>query len=168
MIYAFDTYYFDDKARTACVAFKDWTDEIPAEVYVRFRDGVEEYESGEFFRRELPCILDMLADINLKDDDVIIVDGYVTLNDDGKQGLGGYLYQELGGRIPVIGVAKTLFNQPNRERMALEKGGSRKPLYITAKGMDLQQAYDNIRRMHGEYRMPTLLKRMDQLSRGDE
>jgi len=49
MIYAFDTYYFEDKARTACVAFKDWTDESPAEVYIRFREDVEEYESGNFF-----------------------------------------------------------------------------------------------------------------------
>lgn len=104
----------------------------------------------------------------MREDDVIIVDGYVTLNDDGKQGLGGYLYDALGGRIPVIGVAKTLFNQPNSGRTALVRGDSKKPLYITAKGMDLQQAYHNIRRMHGGYRIPTLLKRMDQLSRSGE
>lgn len=168
MIYAFDTYYFDDKARTACVAFHDWADAEPAGIYVRFRNDVEVYESGEFFRRELPCILDVLAEIDLQDGDVIVVDGYVTLNDEGKLGLGGYLYRELGGRIAVIGVAKTLFNQPNSKRMALERGGSKKPLYITAEGMDLQEAYDNICGMHGEYRMPTLLKKMDQLSRGDE
>lgn len=168
MIYAFDTYYFEDKARTACVAFHEWEDEQPAATYVRFRTDVEEYESGEFFRRELPCIMDVLDEIKPTDKDIIVVDGYVILNDDGKPGLGSYVYEKLGGSIPVIGVAKNLFNQPNNQRMALVRGESKKPLYVTAKGIGLQEAYDSITRMHGEYRIPTLLKLMDQLSRGDE
>jgi len=168
MIYAFDTFYYEDKARTACIAFENWDDKEAAAVYIRYHEGIEEYRSGEFFKRELPCIMNVLNEIKPTENDIIIVDGYVTLNDEGKMGLGGYLYHELKERIPVIGVAKNLFNQPNEKRLALTRGDSKKPLYITAMGMDLQQACEYIKGMDGEYRLPTLLKKMDQLSRGHE
>lgn len=168
MIYAFDTYYFDDKARTACVAFQNWEDKEPFQIYIKYHTDIEDYKSGEFFKRELPCILDALKDIPLTENDTIIVDGYVVLNNDYKYGLGAYLYEALDKRIPVIGVAKNLYKEANQYRLALVRGDSGKPLYITSLGIDIHEAYDNIRKMDGLYRMPTLLKRLDQLSRGIE
>jgi hypothetical protein len=33
MIYAFDTYYYDDYANTVCIAFQDWASEREVEVF---------------------------------------------------------------------------------------------------------------------------------------
>jgi deoxyribonuclease V len=65
----------------------------------------------------------------------------------------------------VIGVAKTRFMRAEPVETVL-RGRSRSPLYVTAVGMDLGEAASHIRAMHGPYRIPTLLKRADQLSRG--
>ncbi len=64
-----------------------------------------------------------------------------------------------------MGVAKMRFS---RARVAREvtRGGSRSPLYVTAVGIDLRMAACHIREMHGQYRIPTLLKRVDHLCRG--
>ena len=40
-----------------------------------------------------------------------------------------------------------------------------RPLYVSAVGVDLVNAADNIRRMHGPHRLPTLLKQVDGLCR---
>ena len=41
--------------------------------------------------------------------------------------------------------------------------GSRKPLYVSAVGCRLQDAADRVLRMHGPHRIPTLVRRADQL-----
>ena len=46
-----------------------------------------------------------------------------------------------------------------------QRGSSRRPLYVSAAGMELQEAKRHIAQMHGKFRMPALLKRADQLSR---
>jgi len=33
MILAFDTYYSDDKAKTVCIAFENWTDSVAFQTY---------------------------------------------------------------------------------------------------------------------------------------
>lgn len=45
------------------------------------------------------------------------------------------------------------------------RGNSRVPLYITAAGMDTDEAATQIAKMHGAYRIPTLLKQADSRSR---
>ena len=112
MIYAFDTYYYDDYANTICIAFEDWASEKETEIFSEKTEITSGYQSGEFYKRELPCILSLLKKIQLKDGDCIIVDGYVTLDNDGKIGLGGYLYEALDQKYPVIGIAKMNFHLP--------------------------------------------------------
>lgn len=109
MILALDTYYQNDKAKTVCIRFHHWTDDQPADVLTEELDSVEEYQPGAFYRRELPCILSILKKTDVQDTEAIIIDGYVLLDDTGKHGLGGYLYEALNRKIPVIGVAKTNF-----------------------------------------------------------
>jgi deoxyribonuclease V len=46
------------------------------------------------------------------------------------------------------------------------RGGSARPLYVTAAGLSADEAARRVRDMHGPYRIPTLLKRVDQLCRG--
>ncbi len=165
MILALDTYYFDDKAKTVGLEFTNWTDNIETNIYTETLRNVEEYKSGEFYRRELPCILSLIKQYNLKGYEVIIVDGYVYLDDAGKLGLGGFLYESLNQEIPIIGVAKTSFFTINKNKNSLWRGESKKPLFITSIGIDLNDATERIKIMDGEFRIPTLLKKLDRLTK---
>ena len=73
--------------------------------------------------------------------------------------------EALERQIAVIGVGKTRFLRAEPVELVLRRR-SRSPLYVTAVGLDLAEAASRIRAMHGPYRIPTLLKRADQLSRG--
>lgn len=161
MILAFDTYYFDDKAKTVCLAFEDWKDKKPTHEYQEITEGVAPYEPGSFYKRELPCILSLINSIDTDEVWYIVVDGFVYLDDAGKIGLGGHLYHALNGQIPVIGVAKSGFHNNTVNVKALHRGESEKPLYISAIGVGLEEAYGYIEQMHGPYRMPTLLQMLD-------
>lgn len=165
MIYAFDTYYYDDHANTVCIAFEDWTSEIESGIFTEKNLISSGYESGAFYKRELPCILSLLKKIDLKEGDIIIVDGYVTLDNDGKIGLGGYLYEALDRKYAIIGIAKNEFASPDSQRRDVLRGESKTPLFLTAKGADVDDILPKVKRMHGAYRIPTLLKKLDQLSR---
>ncbi|AZA85197.1 endonuclease V [Chryseobacterium lactis] len=165
MIYAFDTYYYEDYANTVCIAFENWMSEKEVEVFTEQTPVSSEYESGAFYKRELPCILSLLNKIVLKKGDVIIVDGYVTLDNDGKIGLGGHLYKALDEQYAIVGIAKNGFATPDSQRRDVHRGESKTPLYLTAKGIDVDEVQEMLKQMHGEYRIPTLLKKLDQLSR---
>ncbi|PTT31546.1 endonuclease V [Chryseobacterium sp. HMWF028] len=165
MIYAFDTYYYEDYANTVCIAFENWTSENEVETFIEQTSISSEYESGAFYKRELPCILSLLEKITLKPGDIIIVDGYVTLDNDGKIGLGGYLYETLEEKYPIVGIAKNEFTTPDSQRRSVVRGESKTPLFVTSKGMDVDEVKSKVEQMHGDYRMPTLLKKLDQLSR---
>ena len=165
MILALDTYYFEDKAKTVGLEFANWTDKIETNIYAETLENVVDYTSGEFYKRELPCILSLVERCNLKEYEVIIVDGYVYLDDAGKFGLGGYLYVSLYQEIPIIGVAKTNFFTINKNKKRLLRGESNKPLFITSIGIDLNDATERIRIMDGAFRIPTLLKKLDRLTR---
>ncbi len=114
MILALDTYYIEDHAKTVGLEFANWTDKVETNIYSETLKNVEEYTSGEFYKRELPCILSLMKRYNLKRYEVILVDGYVYPDDAGKFGLGGYLYEKLNQEIPIIGVAKTNFFTINK------------------------------------------------------
>ena len=162
MIAAFDVHYLEDgRASAAAVLFCDYGDAEPAATYTQFTAGSTEYIPGAFYKRELPPILALLERI---DDglDEMMVDGYVMLGD--RPGLGQHLFEALDGSIPVIGVAKSRFE--GSAGAEIIRGRSKKPLYVTSAGVALSKASESIRRMHGAHRIPTLLKLVDGLSRG--
>lgn len=167
MILAFDTYYFENKARTIALEFKHWDDETPVRIHKHEKSDVKEYESGYFYKRELPCILDLLKTVDINSIDYIVIDGFVYLDDDKKMGLGGYLFNSLNGKIPIIGVAKNSFATINLMNSTLFRGESKKPLFITSIGIELELATEFIKQMHGEFRFPTLLKLVDGFSRNN-
>lgn len=127
-------------------------------------ESVQPYEPGAFFKRELPCLLEVLGRIEteLK---LVVVDGYVDLDDAGAPGLGGHLHQSLGGRVAVVGVAKTAYRGGTFAARVV-RGGSRRPLFVTARGIERDDAARLVEGMHGEHRIPTLLQRADRLARG--
>ena len=93
--------------------------------------------------------------------------GGVVLDAEGTHGMGGYLYEVFERRIPVIGVAKNRF-RANSAAVEVLRGGSKRPLFVTALGIDPEAAAIDVQRMHGRFRLPTLLKRVDRLCRDGE
>ena len=161
MIAAFDVYYFEDNSASAAVVlFSDYADSEPSASLAQILPKAADYMPGEFYRRELPCILSLLRQIKVSPDELII-DGYVMLGH--KHGLGQHLFKSLDEKIPVIGVAKSKF--VGVKAVEVYRGKGKKPLYITSAGMDLQEASEKIRTMHGAHRIPTLLKHVDLLAR---
>ena len=158
-----DVQYTGDQARVACVVASDWTSEKTIEERVTVVSGVKPYQPGAFFERELPCLLAVLAVLQtpLR---AIVIDGYVDLDDKGTPGLGGHLHSHLQGAIPVIGVAKTAFRGSAFARPVL-RGKSARPLFVTARGIDADEAATLVEHMHGPHRIPTLLARVDHLAR---
>jgi deoxyribonuclease V len=161
MIAAFDVHYLKNGcASAAAVLFSDYRDAEPAAVYTQFFPGAADYIPGEFYRRELPCILTLLEQINEVPDEMV-VDGYVMLGD--RPGLGRHLFNSFDGEIPVVGVAKSKFEGAGGTEVF--RGGSIHPLYVTSVGVNLEKASKRIRTMHGAHRIPTLLKRVDVLAK---
>lgn len=165
MILAFDTWYHEKTAKTVGLSFKDWNDETDYEVYSEILSGVSEYVSGEFYKRELPCILSLISKIDRSQVELIIIDGFVYLDDENKFGLGAYLYEALDEKIPVIGVAKSNFATIVNNKQPIYRGKSKHPLYITSIGIDLNWASEKIKNMNGDFRIPDLLKLVDRLTR---
>lgn len=162
MLACVDVDYQEKGAVAACVLFRSWGDAGSAEERVEAIARVEPYQPGQFYRRELPCLLSVLRTV-AEPLEAVVVDGYVWLKDETTPGLGAYLYEALGRDVPVIGVAKTRFAGAAAE--AVRRGDSRRPLYVSAIGIDRQTAAQYIQAMHGPYRIPTLLRRVDQLCR---
>jgi deoxyribonuclease V len=167
MIAALDVHYGDEAngggALAACVGFEHWESAVAVHESVTKIAGVEPYEPGAFYKRELPCLLAALAEVKERDVSTVIVDGYVWLGP-GRPGLGMKLFEALGSRVPVVGVAKTAFHEaPSAEVL---RGQSAKPLYVTAEGISIDAAREGVQRMYGGHRVPVLLKRADALARG--
>lgn len=169
MILVTDIHYFDSHATAAGLVFEAWYVDVAHQQHVVRVKDVAPYESGQFYKRELPCILKLLKDINksydVKELEAIVIDGYVTLGKEQRDGLGMYLYRELGGEVAIIGVAKNEF-EGTPEVCKLLRGQSKKPIFVTSIGIELEDAKRYIQDMHGSYRLPTLLKEVDQLCRG--
>jgi deoxyribonuclease V len=173
MLACVDVHYLDSGdtsgATIALVAFERWSDaNAAAEWITRVPGDPAPYESGEFWKRELPYILTCLEEFERATEPArsvyaLLVDGYVWLRE-GKPGLGAHLYEALGGERVVIGVAKRPFH--GSPAIPVLRGGSRNPLYVTAAGLSPEQAAHCIRELHGPHRVPTLLKRADSLARG--
>lgn len=170
---AIDTYYYDSEnlAKTVGVVFNNWSDSKPSEVIVSWYSGeIKKYVSGEFYKRELPCIqklLSLIPDLNTYD--AIILDGYAKLpyESSSPEGLGVRLEEylcSLGYCPGIIGVAKTKFSG-GKENLITKvfRGRAKNPLYITTTGKQYTDAFAGscIQSMHGGNRIPTLLKLLD-------
>lgn len=163
MIACVDVDYRDDYALAACVLLNNWTDAVSAAERTARINKVAEYIPGQFYRRELPCLLAVLEPIraSLR---VVVVDGYVWLGDENHPGLGAHLYAALDNAVPVVGVAKTRFKDA-APVVEVTRGESANPLFVSAVGLPLADAVAHARALHGPYRLPTALKRVDQLCR---
>ena len=163
MIIAVDACYQEKRACVAGVLFDDWRSSTPVKVYHSQVARVGPYVPGQFYKRELPGIISLMDEHRLSPS-TIVIDGYVYLDGASTPGLGKHLFDDLGGRISVVGVAKNALAGISR-RYAIFRGASLRPLYVTAAGMDPGRAQRCIISMHGNHRIPTLLKQADQACR---
>ena len=163
MILAVDVSYREDRAVVAGVLFESWDDCEPSRIVTTELSQVAAYVPGQFYKRELPCILGLLERLEALPD-VILVDGYVYLGRARRPGLGKRLYDALGGRAAVIGVAKSRFKGTPASTEVF-RAGSRRPLYVTAVGIGQAEAKRRVQGMCGEYRMPEMVRLADRLSK---
>ncbi len=172
MIVALDVGYEEagsqQRGRCGLVAFAEWRSaepELELEVVI---EDVAAYVPGEFYQRELPCLIAGLNALFAARPKVqlecVVIDGNVRLDPAGAPGLGQHLFEHLQPKVPVIGVAKNPFG--GLDAIEMVRGDSAKPLYITAAGMEERAAAKLVESMAGDFRMPTLLRRADQLARG--
>lgn len=159
-----DVHYEDDHATAACVLADAWSAAEPSACITTRVSPIAAYEPGAFYKRELPCLLAVLRKAGLERIDCVVVDGYVWLDDAGTPGLGAKLYEALERRVPVVGLAKTAF-RGSAMALPVPRPGTDKPLFLTAVGVTPEVALGWAQQLHGPYRLPTLIKRVDQLSR---
>jgi len=161
---ALDVHYSQNQAVVAGVLFDTWDQIAPVAEITTTVFGIQPYESGSFYKRELPCLMELLEKVPEKPN-IIVIDGHVFLDGHAQPGLGKYLFDALGGHVPVLGVAKRGFHGIHPACQVF-RGASQNPIYVSAAGISLEQAKEWIQSMHGPFRIPTLLKRADQLCRG--
>lgn len=126
-------------------------------------ENVAPYQSGQFYQREMPCLLALLNKIQ-EPFDVIIIDGYVFLDGLQKAGLGKHLFDNLIEKKPIIGVAKNHFYDIS-DNDAVYRGTSKHPLYVTCINFHHETAKNLVKNLQGSHRMPDIIKFVDNLSR---
>lgn len=157
-----DVAYAPTATAAAAVLFGEWQDARPFAERVWLGGAPPPYRSRRFSTRELAPLRELLARIE-PSPEMVVVDGYVWLDQLGSPGLGGHLFAALGGGIPVVGVAKRpLAGAP---ALPVWRGLSRRPLWVSAAGVEVSWAAQQVLAMHGPYRLPTLLRRVDALAR---
>jgi len=162
MLICLDVDYRDPGAVAAGVLFEGWPSAAPSREIIALVERAEPYEPGSFYKRELPCLLAVLARVT-EPLEAVVIDGYVWLDGAGRRGLGAHLFEHLGQRTPVVGVAKTAF--AGADATPVLRGESKRPLWVTAAGLPADEAAARVASMHGPHRVPTLLQRVDRLCR---
>ena len=164
MIAILDVAYSQTISVAACLTAEDWTSAAPIAEFTHKTGPAEAYTPGEFYRRELPLLMSVLSMLPERPR-ILVVDGYVWLDTDGRKGLGAHLFEMLRGRTAVVGVAKTRFAGAEQWVEQVVRGSGSNPLWVTAAGVTLSEAVSGVKRMHGGNRIPTLVGRVDQLAR---
>jgi deoxyribonuclease V len=164
LLVAVDVHYLDDgAARAAAVAAHERAFSRIAWTRTAVVAAGAPYVPRELYLREMPplrAVIPARGELSL-----ILVDGYVDLDPDGRPGLGAHVHAEFG--VPVIGVAKTAFRDASHAARVL-RGRSSRPLYVTAAGMSVAEAAGVVGSMAGQFRIPDALKLADRLARGLE
>ena len=167
MIILTDVDYHEDSAEghAAGVLCETPYDCEAAEIITAVVEHVDTYQPGQFYRRELKCIDEVLKKTDIRRIEIIFIDGYADFGTD-RMPLGAHVYEMYG--IPVIGIAKNPFRGCVREDTEVFRGDSSKPLYVTCQGMEIKKAKEIVRNMAGAYRLPDLINLTDHAARNWE
>ncbi len=126
-------------------------------------EDVAPYQSGQFYKREMPCLIALINQVK-ESFDIIIIDGFVYLDGSTRAGLGKYLYENLKNKKPIIGIAKNRFHGISEE-YKVYRGKSKHPLYVTTHDYNLTKAKLLVENLEGEFRIPNIILKVDKLSR---
>jgi deoxyribonuclease V len=155
------------RALVAAVAFDDWAAFEGTRNYALEIAHVEKPAKGELDLRALPWLLQLIAANGLAPE-VIVFDGLVHLDAQETPGLGRRLHDALGGRVAVIGVAKSGFKGADTPaQFEVHREEETAPLIVTCAGIDLGAAKARLRAMHGRKRVPTLMKLAARIAKGN-
>ena len=161
---AIDVYYSDSCSRVVGVLFNSATSQVPGKIVSCESKIYSPYIPGEFWKRELPCILDLYREHpEIKTARTIIVDGLAILPG-GVPGLGKKLWEALGSdkKTGVIGLAKSYFGGAEDVAVGIWRGKSGIPLWVNACGaLGNEVAAEFIKKMPGKYRLPDILRTLD-------
>jgi deoxyribonuclease V len=163
MIACLDVHYFEGFANAAAIVFREWNSEEPVAQFTAANLPTAEYVSGKFYLRELAPLRAVIKKID-QPIDTIVIDGYCHLSIDRAPGLGAHLYDALNSGQSIVGVAKNRYRD-TQHAVDLLRGKSKRPLFVTAIGIDYDVAARHVASMAGESRLPMLLKAVDRLSR---
>lgn len=159
-----DVSYASDVAGVACLLADTWTAATPAlEISRCLRCAMADYIPGEFYKRELPLLRAVIDDLTPRPA-LLVIDGYVWLGATHAPGLGAHLFEALQSATPIVGIAKSRYRDDTWSERVY-RGESRRPLYITAAGLETAKAAALVAQMHGKHRIPTLLRFADRLAR---
>jgi deoxyribonuclease V len=159
-----DVSYASDMTGVACLMAETWTAAAPAMQISRcLRCATADYIPGEFYKRELPLLRAMIDDLTPRPA-LLVIDGYVWLGATDAPGLGAHLFDALQSATPVVGVAKSRYRGDTWSERVY-RGASRRPLYVTAAGVESAKVAALVSQMHGKHRIPTLLQLADHLAR---
>lgn len=161
MILALDTYYYSNSSLTVGIWFDDWRSNNLNRIEYSWCNHFESYVPGQFYKRELPGILDFIDLYGLNDVDIVILDGFI--NTPNGPGLGLLFYESLGSpnNLNIVGIAKSYYEGIESISERVFRGNSKKPLYIQTYGLDIQEVGKKVRKMRGKNRIPKLLKILD-------
>jgi deoxyribonuclease V len=164
MIAFLDAAYSESAAGAACVIATDPRAPTPTR-QVTIRQGAPiPYEPGSFYKRELPLLLAVLRKA-AQIPELVVIDGYAWLDANGSPGLGAHLHEALGKSHTIIGVGKTAYRGAETWCAQVCRGTTARPLFVTTIGMTSKAAAALVRGLHGDHRIPTLIRRTDSLAR---
>lgn len=167
---AIDSYYYSDtNCYTVGLVFSHWNSKDPDCILESTVSEFAPYIPGQFYKRELPGVLSIIRQVNLREFDTIILDGFTRLLDNSLNvipGLGEKLETELGiiPGLSIIGVAKSMFCKSDSVSLPLYRGQAKTPLWISVSSgseIDLMTARDYIKSMYGDSKLPDMLKLLD-------
>ena len=156
-----------ESAVAAAVVASGWTCAQPQLELVTEPTPARGYVPGALYERELPALLDVLAQVSARAPGrihTVVVDGYVWLEAGARRpGLGAHLHAAMGTEVAVVGIAKRHFR--GSDAIPVHRGGSTRPLFVSSAGMDVAVAARAVADMHGPHRIPTLCRAADALCR---
>jgi len=161
-----DVHLPGDTARVAAVAFDDWAAAEGSRHHALDIARVEKPAKGELDLRALPWLIQLLEADRLQPE-AIVLEGFVHLDAQDTPGLGRRLFDALAGRVPVIGVSKSVFKGTDTpDQFCVFREDETPPLIVTCAGIDLGAAKARVRMMHGRKRVPTLMKLAARIAKG--
>ena len=151
-----------DKGHVAGIVSETPFDPLPLRTVTDIIGHIEAYQPGQFYRRELQCVDAVMKQLDGGQIEMILVDGYADFGTE-RAALGSYVYDKY--HLPVIGIAKNPFRGCVLKDTEVFRGDSRRPLFVTCRGIAPEDAKEIVRKMAGRYRIPDLVKLADKAAR---